>query len=128
MRQIRDLGFGALLYRPAAIRALCEADAKTADGSGVFPSLTLRQGPAALAPLCGYPPACHRRGTHRVISSIIVITLLYYIWFSRDSENCSRFNDNSYDNTEHPRQSAAFGKERMFSRISDIICDNVNNT
>ena len=51
MRQIRDLGFGALLYRPAAIRALCEADAGTADGSGVFPSLTLLQGPAALAPL-----------------------------------------------------------------------------
>ena len=56
MRQIRDLGFGALLYRPVAIRALCEADAGTADGFGVFLSLTLRQGPAALAPLCGYPP------------------------------------------------------------------------
>ena len=27
-----------------------------------------------------------------------------------------------------PLKSAAFVKERIFSRISDIICDNVNNT
>ena len=40
---------------------------------------------------------------HRVVSFIITITLLYYIWFSRNDKNCSRFNDNSYDNSECPR-------------------------
>ena len=120
---------GRTSISPSAIRALRETKAGTADGSGLFPSLTLRQGLDALAPLTRLSPyARHRRKAYRIITFIITITPLYYKRFSLNDENVFFLIIILTITVNALGDYAAFTKERTFSRMSYIICDNVNNT